>query len=129
MNAVRQHQAGLIVDPFKNEGEETQLISICKSLEDLPEGSGVTCSQVGGQLHTREKNPGSTALDFDNQVFEVSAENGYRIPPQAVIGAQFYNDDLGLPAQHEGIDPRQSTCGGLAADAFIDHTMGVVLLR
>ena len=54
MYAIAQHQAGLIVYTFENEGQETQVILIGQVLKNFCEEPSIVFRIVCGQFYARQ---------------------------------------------------------------------------
>jgi len=128
VDAVVLHHACLQSDTFEKERYQVS-VGVCGGVgEGGVEATAVAGAIVGWDVHAEQDDvgPGSGGRLGHGQ--EVVFDLGHRIAAQAIVAAQFYDDQVGIVGVQGLGESCQAALGGLAADAGVDHCVAAVEL-
>lgn len=118
MDAVLLDGAGDIDEVFVDHGDETHVVLRGEVAEDLVERGDVVGAIVGGQRDACEEDLDVCGLQGGEDGVEVLARLIRRQPAEAIVAAEFDDDDGGMRLD-DGVDVRDCILGGGAAGAAI----------
>lgn len=127
VNAVLLDGAGDVDEVFVDHGDEADVVFCGEAAEDLVERGDVVGSVVWGQGDASEKNLDVRGLEGGEDGVEVVARLIRREAAQAVVAAEFDDDDGGVGLD-DRVDVRDSVLGGGAAGAAIFNLVFVAAL-
>lgn len=126
MNAVGLHKTVAIVNAIQEERHQRRVLLLGNVRIDRRKHLGVAGAIVGRHLHADEQNPGTGLLRQRSHSGDVLARYLGRKAAQAVVAAQFDNDDRRRVVVQKFRQPAQSPIGGFATDAGVGDLPVVV---
>ena len=126
MNAVRLDGVGDMDQVLVDHGHKGDVCLRGQVAEDLIEGLDVVGPVVGRQGDAGEQNFDVRGFERGQDLIEVAAGLIERQAAQAVVAAEFYNDDFRMKAQ-DGEQAGDGIFGGGAAGALVDDLVVVAL--
>lgn len=118
MNAVRLVERRDAGNACQEEGDQDQIVLPGEGGIHGSESAGIVPPQVRDHAHAREDHGDLVILQDADRLVDVLLRQARVDPPQAVVGAGFEDDDLGLELQYP-LDAREGPAARLAADARV----------
>ena len=125
MNAIRQQQFFIESDTFHEKFYPRQAMFRRDVAERGFESLAVSGTVIQRYLDSEQHHGSTGVLGRNNDFIEIAAQALWRKAPQAVVGAEFQDNQFGLEALQRLIDPRDGAFGGFTANAGVDDTMFV----
>ena len=124
VGVVGLHVAGDAVDVFEEEGQEANVIFFCERGVHGVEFFDVVGAVVGGEGDAGENDFGAAGLELRDDGGEVGLGLFEGQAAEAVVAAEFYDDELRLAGEDAG-DAVEAILGGVAADAGVEDVVVV----
>ena len=129
VDAIVLHHAGRSGDAVQHEGQKGAAGIPRHDGEAFAELPGVAAAIVGRDFHAQEHGARARRLRLAGHRGEVAAQAPDRVAAQAVVAAEFDDDD-GRPMPRQKLrQARRAAAGRLAADAGIHHPVAQPLRR
>jgi len=119
MDAVGLDGAGDVDQVFVDHGHEGGVVLGGQFAEELIELPDVLLAVIGRQRDAGEQRFHMSGFESGEHLVEIAARLGERQAAQAVVAAEFDNDDSGMQRQN-GAQIGDGVFGGCAAGALID---------
>ncbi len=107
-------------DTFQQERQHCHAVTLCQFWIQGFEAGGIIQAVIRRQLHAEQQHLGSAAARLLDECSEVGFDVGDGRAAQAIIGAEFEDDDAWLMLAQGCLQASQPAGGGLAADAGVD---------
>ena len=124
VGVVGLHVAGDAVDVFEEEGQEAYVIFFRERGVHGVEFFDVVGAVVGGEGDAGENDFGAAGLELRDDGGEVGLGLFEGQAAEAVVAAEFYDDELRLAGEDAG-DAVEAILGGVAADAGVEDVVVV----
>lgn len=124
---IVEEMRAAVIETFEQERHQRGLMFPRELLEYTREAAGICRSVIRWQLHAGEQHDGITRLNSPDDVGKISLDAIERQSAQAVIGAEFDDDDVGAVSFECGIEAGQAATGGFPADTDVDHSMRIAV--
>ena len=126
VGGVVLHVAGDAVDVFEEEGQEADVVLLREGGVHGVEFFDVVGAVAGGEGDAGEDYLGAGFLELVDDAGEVSLGLFEGQAAEAVVAAEFYDDDFGMAGEDE-LDAVEAVLGGVAGDAGVDDVVVVAL--
>jgi hypothetical protein len=127
VDAVVLHHAGLVVDVLEQEGQQGDAIFAGEQGVGVVDLADIVWAVVGRQGYAGEKDLDARLGEGGDDCVEILSGGGDGQAAQAVVAAEFHDDQGGVEGQHvfEAVD---AVFRGITTDSLIDDTVVIAAL-
>ena len=123
MDSVALHEVVVAADALEEEGDEGEVVPGGQGGIDGFEFADEGGSVIGREGHAGEDDAGAGGLEGLDHLGEVGLGDGEGETAEAIVAAEFEEDDGGVFGEGHG-DAGEAVLGGIAADAEVEDAVG-----